>query len=125
NFFTIRGTAKGSTEVIDANLKLTSTLGNADVLANLDMRRKNHEIYDVKANLKDLKIGTIIQNKELGAVTAQISAKGESFDFKRANADLKGNVTYLDYNAYRYRNMDLVGKIRNGHYEIELNSKDP
>jgi hypothetical protein len=125
SFFTIRGTAKGSTEVVDANLKLTSTLGNADVLANLDMRRKNHEIYDVEANLKDLKIGTIMQNKELGSVTAQISAKGESFDFKRANADLKGNVTYLDYNGYRYRNMDLVGEIRNGHYEIELNSKDP
>lgn len=125
SFFTIRGMAKGSTEVIDANLKLTSTLGNADVLANLDMRRKNQELYDVKANLKDLKIGTIIQNNDLGAITARISAKGESFDFKRANADLTGDVTYLDYNGYRYQNMDLVGKIRNGNYEIELNSKDP
>lgn len=125
SFFTIRGTAKGSTEVIDTNLKLTSTLGNADVLANLDLRKKDREVYDVKANLKDVKIGTLIQNKDLGAVTVQISAKGESFDFKRANADLKGNLTYLDYNGYRYQNMDLVGKIRNGNYEIELNSQDP
>lgn len=125
SYFSIKGRAKGSTEVIDANLKLTSTLGNTDVLANLDLRRKNHEIYDVKANLKDLKIGTIIQNKDLGSVTAQISAKGESFDFQRANANLIGNVSYLDYNGYRYRNMDLVGEIRNGNYEIKLNSKDP
>lgn len=125
SFFSIRGKAKGTTEVIDANLKLTSTLGNADVIANLDMRRKNREVYDVKANLKNLQIGKIIQNKDLGSVTAQISAKGESFDFKRANADLTGNVTYADYNGYRYRNMDLKGKIRNGNYNIELNSKDP
>ncbi|MBA5628211.1 translocation/assembly module TamB domain-containing protein [Moheibacter lacus] len=123
--FTLRGKAKGTTEIIYADLKLNSTLGNAAVLANLNMRQKNRETYDVKANLRDLQIGKIIQNKELGAISADISAKGESFDFARANADLAGDVAYVDYNGYRYRNMNLIGKIRNGNYDIELISKDP
>ncbi len=125
SFFTIKGKAKGTTEVVDADLKFNSTLGNATVLARLNMQQKNRETYDVKANLQDLQIGKIIQNQELGAISARISAKGESFDFARANADLTGDVVYLDYNGYRYRNMDLTGKIRNGNYDIELISNDP
>lgn len=121
----IKGTAKGTTKIVDANLNLYSTLGNASVAAKVDMRRKNRELYDVKANLQGLQIGRIIKNKEIGAVSAQIYAKGESFDFKNANVDLKGHVASAVYKGYRYQNMNLSGKMRRGAYNIILNSKDP
>ncbi|WP_081411679.1 translocation/assembly module TamB domain-containing protein [Chryseobacterium gregarium] len=121
----IKGTAKGTTKVVDANLNLYSTLGNAAVIAKLDMRRKNRELYDVKANLQGLQIGKIIQNKDIGTVSAQIYVKGESFDFKNANTDLRGHVASAVYKGYRYQNMNLIGKIRRGNYHIILNSKDP
>lgn len=123
--FSIKGIAKGTTKVVNANLNLYSTLGNAAVIANVDMRRKNHELYDVKANLQNIQVGKIIQNRDIGAVTAQISARGESFDFKNANADLKGYVSSAVYKGYRYRDMNLTGKINRGVYNIVLNSKDP
>jgi hypothetical protein len=121
----VKGVAKGTTKVVNANLNLYSTLGNAAVVAQIDMRRKNHELYDVKANLQGLQIGKIIQNKDIGAITAQIAAKGESFDFKNAKADLKGYVASAVYKGYRYQNMNLTGKINRGAYNIVLNSKDP
>lgn len=121
----IKGTAKGTTKVVDANLNLYSTSGNAAVVAKVDMRRKNRELYDVKANLQGLQIGRIIKNKDIGAISAQIYAKGESFDFKNANADLRGHVASAIYKGYRYQNMNLTGKIRRGAYNIILNSKDP
>ncbi|WP_300688851.1 translocation/assembly module TamB [Chryseobacterium sp.] len=123
--FSIKGTAKGTTKVVNADLNLYSTLGNAAVIANVDMRRKNHELYDVKANLQGIQIGKIIQNKDIGPVTAQISAKGESFDFKNANANLRGHVASAVYKGYRYQNMNLTGKINKGAYHVILNSKDP
>ena len=123
--FSIKGFAKGTTKVVNTNLSLYSTLGNAGIKAQVDMRRKNRELYDVKANLQNLQIGKIIQNKDLGGITAQISAKGESFDFKNANANLVGNVQSATYKGYRYQNMNLVGKINRGVYKIVLNSKDP
>ncbi len=125
SFLSIQGTAKGTTEVVNTNLKLTSTLGNASIVANVDMRRKNHELYDVKANLQNVQVGKLIQNKDVGSITAQISAKGESFDFKNARADLKGYVNSVTYNSYRYQDMDLAGNINRGAYHIVLNSKDP
>lgn len=121
----IKGTAKGTTKIVDANLNLYSTSGNVSIVAKVDMRRKNRELYDVKANLQGLQIGRIIKNKDIGSVSAQIYAKGESFDFKNANADLRGHVASAVYKGYRYQNMNLTGKIRRGAYNIVLNSKDP
>ncbi|NIF04003.1 translocation/assembly module TamB [Chryseobacterium sp. Tr-659] len=123
--FSIKGNAKGTTKVVDADLNLYSTLGNAAVVANVDMRRKNHEVYDVKANLQGVQVGKIIQNKDIGPITAQIAAKGESFDFKNANADLKGHVASAVYKGYHYQNMNLTGKINKGAYHVILDSKDP
>lgn len=123
--FSIKGNAKGTTKMVNTDLNLYSTLGNAAVVANVDMRRKNHELYDVKANLQGIQVGKIIQNKDIGSITAQISAKGESFDFKNANANLKGHVASATYKGYRYQNMNLTGKINKGAYDVILNSKDP
>lgn len=123
--FSVKGSAKGTTKTVDTNLNIYSTLGNAAVIAQVDMRRKNHELYDIKANLQGIQVGKIIQNKDIGSITAQISAKGESFDFKKANADLKGYVAYATYKGYQYRDMNLTGKINNGNYNILLDSNDP
>jgi len=125
SFMTVRGTAKGTTQVVDTNLRLTSTLGNASVIAKADLRRKNRETFDVKANLQSLQIGKIIQNKELGSITAQISAKGQSFDPKIMSANISGDVKSATFKGYTYQNMNLKGKINRGAYDILLDSKDP
>ena len=125
SYFTVSGNAKGTTEIVDTNLKLNSTLGNANIAANVDMRRKNRELYDVKADLQNVQIGKIIQNQDLGAISAKISAKGESFDLPNANSEVKGFVKSADYNGYRYQNMNLSGKINYGNYAVNLVSQDP
>ncbi|KIA89842.1 translocation/assembly module TamB domain-containing protein [Kaistella jeonii] len=125
SYFKIAGTAKGTTQIVNANLKLNSTLGNAAVRASVNMKQKGQEKYDVLANLQNLQIGAIIHNKDLGSITGQISVKGQSFDPKKANADIKGDITSVYYNGYTYRNMALNGKINQGNYVINLDSKDP
>ena len=125
SFFSVKGIAKGTTKNVNTNLNLTSAFGNAEIIAQVDMRRKNHELYDVNANLHNLQVGKIIQNKEVGAITAKIAAKGEGFDPKSAKADIRGYVNSAVYKAYNYRDMDLTGKINHGAYSLALNSKDP
>lgn len=124
SFFTVRGTAKGTTQLVDTNFRLTSTLGNAAIIAKADLRRKNRETFDVKANLQSLQIGKLIQNKDLGSITAQINAKGQGLDPKTMSAVLSGDVRSATYNGYTYQNMNLKGKINRGIYDIDLNSKD-
>ena len=125
SFFKIAGTAKGTTQIVNTNLKVTTTLGNAGIRASVDMKRKDQERYDVLANLQNLQIGKIIQNKDLGSITGQIAVKGQSFDPNKANADIKGNVKSVAYNGYTYQNMLLNGKVNRGAYVMNLDSKDP
>lgn len=123
--FSIKGYAKGTTKVINTDLNLYSTLGNAAVNAKLDMRRKNQETFDVKANLQNLNIGKLIQNKDLGRISATINAKGQGFDPKVMSAQLAGSVRSATYKNYTYQNMNLKGKINRGAYDVNLDSKDP
>lgn len=123
--FKFAGTAKGTTEIVNTNLKMTSTLGNAGINASVNMKVKGAERYDVVANLQNLQIGQIIQNKDLGSVTGQIAVKGQSFEPEKARADIKGNIVSAYYNGYTYRNMALNGKVNRGSYVINLDSKDP
>ncbi|SHK57147.1 translocation/assembly module TamB domain-containing protein [Epilithonimonas mollis] len=123
--FSIKGFAKGTTKVVNTNLNLFSTLGNAGIIAKLDMRRKNNETFDVKANLQNLKVGKFIQNKDLGSITAQINAKGQSFDPKIMSAQIAGYVKSATYKNYTYQNMALKGNINRGVYAVNLDSNDP
>ena len=125
SFIKIVGKAKGTTEIVNANLLMTSTLGHAGIRASVNMKKKNAERYDVLANLQNLQIGKMIQNKDLGFITGQIAIKGQSFDTNNANADLKGNIKSLAYNGYTYQNMMLNGEANRGNYVIILDSKDP
>ncbi|MXV37973.1 translocation/assembly module TamB [Flavobacteriaceae bacterium Ap0902] len=120
----LSGTAKGTTEIVDANLNLQSSDGNAKVIAHLNLTQENNEQYDVDANLDDLNIGKIIQNQDLEKISGSINAKGRSFDFEQGDADLAGNIQYVDYNGYRYNNMVLDGSLKQGRYDIDLDSKD-
>lgn len=123
--FWLNGTAKGNTEIVDANLHVNSTDGNADVLAQLDLRNKGIEKYDINTHLTDLNIGKILKNKDLGKISGKIYANGVGFEPQTANLNFTGDINYIDYNRYRYRKMNLEGDLKNGYYNVLLDSKDP
>lgn len=121
----IQGTAKGTTEIVQTKLKINTSLGNADLDADVNMTRKNHETYTVQADFKNLQIGKIIQNRELGSVTGKLYAKGESFDPEVMNTEFKANLNSFGYQNYTYHNVDVKGNINHGDYYITADSKDP
>ena len=121
----LNGVAKGTTKDVNADLHLKTSLGNADVLAKVDMRRKNAERYDINAKLHQVQVGRIIQNKEVGSITGNIVAKGVGFDPKTLNANVTGFVNSAQYKGYTYQNMNLKGSMNHGAYAVNLNSKDP
>lgn len=122
--FKLKGIAKGNTKVIHTNLALQSTDGNANLLATIDLKNKNREIYDVTANIQNLNIGKIIGNKQVGHITAKLQAKGKSFDFNNATSQIKGKILSAKYNNYAYKNIDFNGKILHKKYDISLVSRD-
>lgn len=121
----VKGKAKGTTEVINTQLAINSTLGNAKIDAIVDMLKKDAEKYNVKADLQNLDVGTLISNKDLGKITAKINAIGTSFNPEKMNTKLSGIVTSANYNNYTYQNINLDAKINHGSFDAHILSKDP
>ena len=121
----VKGKAKGTTKLINTQLTINSTLGNAKIDAIVDMLKKDAEKYNVKAEVQHLDVGTLISNKDIGKVTAKLNAIGTSFNPEKMNTKLSGFITSANYNNYTYQNINLDAKINEAAFEAQVLSKDP
>lgn len=121
----VRGKAKGTLKVIQPDLYLTSTLGNAAVKGQIDVRQSKNEKYNLNAQFDRLDVGTLISNQQLGKITGNLAIKGQSFDLERANASINGKIKQVQFNQYNYQNIALKGNINKGVFEADIVSDDP
>lgn len=120
----INGNAKGTTSLVNTNLNLFSSLGNAAINANIDLRKKGAEKYDIKANLKSVDIGTLISNNEIGKISGIFNIKGESLNIEKTKAIVNAKIADAEFNRYNYQNIDLKGNIAKGIFDTEITSND-
>lgn len=123
--FSIAGTLKGDLNILNANLGLVSSIGNAKINAKFDQRQKNNERYDIVANLSKFDVGQLIKNDQLSKISADIKIKGTSLDPEKANAVVSGKIHDADFNSYVYKDINLNGSIDKGKFDIDLLSNDP
>ena len=120
----IKGTAKGTTSAVNTNLSLVSTLGNANINANVDMRKKDAEKYSIKADLKSLDVGKLITNPDIGKISGNFNVDGTSFNLEKADAKVKAFITQAQYNQYNYQNINLNANVKNGVFDADIKSDD-
>ena len=118
----LKGTAKGTTTVVDTNLKLTTTLGNALVKAKVDLSTKNAEKYNINAEVKNLQAGTLIGNDELGKITANLKVDGIGFDPKTAKINAEGSLIDAFYNEKQIKDIQLLAKVNQGEFDATVHS---
>ncbi len=88
-----RGTLEGTIQSVDAELKMKSQMGSADINADVNIEKGN-EHYDVAISAEELAVGKLTgQDSLLGKTTFNFSAKGHYFDPNKidatANLELK------------------------------------
>ena len=111
--FGIKGRVAGTMKDYKTELFMASTDGVAYIKGAIATSPgKNRETYDVLVRTVGLNIGRIMkQDSLLGMVTATITAKGESFDVKKMNAAIDGDVASAEVKGYRYHDIKLKGKV--------------
>ncbi|ARV10701.1 N-acetyl-gamma-glutamyl-phosphate reductase [Winogradskyella sp. PC-19] len=124
--FRLNGTSVITNKDIDADLKIITELGyvQSDLkLTNIgDIDNANYEGNIV---LEDFDIGTILNDPLVGETSLNLDVKGKSFALENLETNVKGNVTYLDYNGYRYTGIDVSGDVGKNIFNGKLNTKDP
>ena len=125
--FNLKGNFKGSMANFNTKLALRSSLGSADVNAQMkNGTNKQKASYSAKVNLNQLNVGTLTkQPQEMGTVTLSTTISGTGLDPKTASLQFNGDVASAYVKGYSYKNLSLKGAAVNGNYTAIARMKDP
>ena len=124
--FAASGTIKGGTNHVNADLSINTSLGDAKIkgmLVNITDQYKAQ--YNLLLNTKNLQLGRLMQNQQLGPLTGDFKINGSGLKPEVANATFSGVIPNVTLNNYTYTNIKADGHIVNKVYEINASVRDP
>jgi hypothetical protein len=101
-------------------------LGNIKSDVNMKIDSKGIPSYSGNIKTFDFNIGNLLDEKNLGRVTSALYIKGKGTDIKDLKEQLNGDVTYIDFNGYRYRNVKVNGTFEKKYFDgnVKINDKN-
>jgi len=123
--FAATGTLSGTTSAYQPDLYIISTDGNARLKGMVSMTDgTGNERYDLSVNTRALNLGRILQNPQIGSISADLKAKGTGFDINTMNAVASGEIHAATFNGYTYNHIKFKGTVARKLGHINLISND-
>ncbi len=120
------GSIKGGLNNLSTDFAVNTSLGNAKVKGSLvNITDKNRAGYDLVLNAGNLRLGTLMQNPQLGSLTGNFKVKGRGYNPETANATFSGLIDNVTLNNYNYSNIKTDGSIANKLYKVNASIHDP
>lgn len=98
-------------------------LGRLKSDVNMKISKAGVPSYTGNVVTYDFNIGELLEEKDLGRISSALYVKGKGTEVKDLSEELKGNISYIDFNGYRYRNVKLNGnfdkKLFDGNVSID------
>lgn len=117
---TLHGKFSGQGSDIAADANLSTAIGTASLKA----KTINH-LTSGRIDAKDLNIGIIANQDNLGELDGQLDFKALHANGKYELKSVNGNVTKFDYNGYRYQNIALKYNADGQYDHGEISIDDP
>ena len=86
---------------------------------------KNKAIYNMVLKARNVSVGTLIQNPQLGLLTADLKVKGKGLDPQTANANFDAVISDITLNNYHYKDIVAKGNIADKIYAVNAAVHDP
>jgi hypothetical protein len=96
------------------------------VVSDVNMKINNKGIPSYSGNVKtyDFNLGNLLDQKSLGKVTAAVNIVGRGAEIKGLREKIDGDINYIDFNNYRYRNVRINGLFDNKFFDGNLSIND-
>ncbi|WP_372919390.1 translocation/assembly module TamB domain-containing protein [Salegentibacter sp.] len=120
------GDANLTTNSLDADINLTTQLGDAEAYFSLN-NFSNVQLAKYKGNLilKEFNLGRLLNNENLGKTSLDLNVDGTGFDQENLSARLEGQISQLEFNNYNYSNIRVIGDMRQPVFNGLLMANDP
>jgi hypothetical protein len=120
------GIFRGSMTSLYTDLTINTSLGGAKITGSLgNITDKRRATYNMNLKARNLRVGTLIKNPELGSLTADVKVKGKGYDPETADALFDAVVSEVTLKGYNYKDVVAKGNISNKNYAITASVQDP
>jgi hypothetical protein len=94
--------------------------------SDVNMKIDNKGVPSYSGNVKtyDFNLGDLLNEKSLGRVTSELYVKGKGTEVASLTEQLKGDIAYIDFNGYRYRNVTINGTFDKKYFDGNLKIND-
>ncbi|GGD67188.1 hypothetical protein GCM10011412_00990 [Maribacter cobaltidurans] len=118
----LNGTAQGTMDSFETHLALVIPEGKIHMDATADLGFQKQ--FKAQVSTDSLQLGTLLQNQNLGTVSLQVEGSGSGSELSNMNAQINGEISQFQLNAYNYKDLKLSGTLKNGSGDISLNVHD-
>jgi hypothetical protein len=122
--FVLKGTVNGKFSDFNSDLNISSEQGIAQLNSHIINNSKGLA-YSGKISTQAYKIGDLINNTTIGALSSNIAFKGNGTNLKTADLQLSGNISEAFYEGKKYQNIVFSGDLKNQLFDTKLKVNDP
>ncbi|MCX2575755.1 translocation/assembly module TamB domain-containing protein [Pedobacter sandarakinus] len=96
------------------------------IVSDVNMKIDKNDVPSYTGNVKtfDFNIGNLLEEKSLGKISSSLYVKGRGTELKNLTEKLNGDVDYIDFNNYRYRNVKIDGTFNKKYFDGKLSIDD-
>ncbi|MEM9685494.1 MAG: translocation/assembly module TamB domain-containing protein [Bacteroidota bacterium] len=122
---TLNGQTVITPNTIDAGLDIYTALGNGYVDVMLKaINTIDRVTYEGDVSLQDFYLGKLINDTRLGKVSLDFNVEGQGFTQHTLNTEIIGKIFSIDYNAYRYKDIEVSGIVKDQLFDGVLHAND-
>ncbi|RZK54948.1 MAG: translocation/assembly module TamB, partial [Pedobacter sp.] len=118
------GTFSGFQNDFIAYGEFKTKLGRFKSDVNMKIDKNGIPSYTGNVKTYDFNLGELLNEKTLGKITSELYVKGKGIEVKSLTEELKGNVSYIDFNGYRYQNVKINGTFDKKYFDGNLSIND-
>ncbi len=104
---------------------IVSNLGTINADMNMKLPENGAPLYSGKINTQNFKLGSFINNSQVGNISINGNLKGSGFTLASLNANFEGQIKQIEFNGYNFTNISLNGDFEKSLFKGHLSIDDP
>nr|WP_210423729.1 translocation/assembly module TamB domain-containing protein [Croceivirga thetidis] len=123
--FSVRGIAEITESSVDAQVDLTTAIGNATTdLQMTNVNNVDNASYRGLVSFEEFDIGVFLEDPTFGKTTLNLDVEGRGFTPEFLNTRATGEIDKLVYRGYEYNDIKVSGILKDQLFDGRLNCND-
>ncbi len=120
-----KGDFKGSIYDFETKGSVSTKIGLAETKIRLQFPENSEPKYIGSLNTYHFNVGKLLNIESLGVVNFKGKIEGSSFQIEKIKTQIEGNIDSIEFNKYKYTNINTNGLLQKGYFNGTLRIKDP